>query len=246
MEIGEAHAADLRLFLEPHPHKGQNAVVVGVPGFLGFAREPGGPGVMHGGREQDGLCAGRGNPVEQRGHVGLVGVEHLLLERVIAAIVHAEQDRDVFGFVGGHILLKPVQGVLGAVSTHAGIVEMHPLGGVARKKVVLHVLGVETLMGDGVAEKNKVVSVLNLDAVRDLFELRCRSLRGLLRGSGLKHGRTGQEQGEERMLHGENNRGGGAFVAEKGGGPGADVQGEAVLATPVRGWFNGGQHAIPP
>jgi intracellular sulfur oxidation DsrE/DsrF family protein len=69
--------------------------------------------------------------------------------------------------VGRDVLLEAVQSVLGNITSHSGIVKMDAPLRVTRVDVVFHVLGVETLVGDAVAQENKSVSVLEFYAGRD-------------------------------------------------------------------------------
>jgi len=142
---------------------------------------------VHRGRHGNGDRADLGQPVEQLRHVLLVGVEDGLIEVAVGPVVHAQQDRHVAGLVDGHVAVEPGQGVGRPVAADAGVVEMDPQFRASRVVEILDVLGIQTLMGDAVAEEHEAVAVLEHDGREHLLE----GAVGL-GGRGLRLGRNRQ------------------------------------------------------
>ena len=144
--------------------------------------------VEHRRAHEDDAALERIKAVAELGHALGVGLEDLGVEVLILAVVHAEQHGGDGGLEARDVIIEAIQRVLGPVAADAGIAELEAKLGVAREEVVLHILRVEALVSDRVADEGDAVTVLQAPALgcwsRARSGLRSCLGRGLGRGCG--------------------------------------------------------------
>jgi hypothetical protein len=158
-------------FAKPGGVVGEDGVVTGdvaAFGVFGFFEDAFVPGLVveHGGAHEEDAAAEGVEFVEEGGDVLFVGVEGGLVEVLVGGVVHAEEDGGDSGFEAGDVVVEAVKDVGGAVAGDAGVTEVDAAAGEAGVVEVFDVLGVEALVGDGVADEDEAVAVFEVETGR--------------------------------------------------------------------------------